>query len=186
MVCFILFATWTTIRALTPSEPLPQGVSLDLSALTPGDPATIVIKDRVILVVKLTESQLEQAIALNTQISRLRDPLARNANLSPDATATLANRTLQADATYVILEVQCDAFETVPAYNAGDFDGWFCTRRAGHFDILGRIRKGAIGANFPIPSYLHTEDNELILFYDEPSMTEEELDRILYGSSPAN
>lgn len=69
----------------------------------------------------------------------------------------------------------------MPLHDTGDRSGWFCGRRAAHFYILGRYHKGMAPQNLAIPRFEVDETGGACLTDDPPSITQAQLDRILYG-----
>ncbi len=62
-----------------------------ISALTPGMSLTVKWRGKPIFIRNRTPKEVEEAKAV--QLSELKDPIARNANLPSDAQATDADRT---------------------------------------------------------------------------------------------
>lgn len=172
------------LGALSPTAPsLPErwATTVQLNALEPGKPLSIVSNGTPVFVLKLTDNQLREAHSI--EVADLADPRARNPNLLPDALATVDNRTFEANGTFLVVEGVCGALGYVATFGTGDFDAWFCPGRGGHFDILGRVHRGPDLQNMRIPKYRIVASEQLMLVDWDGGISEEELDRLLLGTS---
>lgn len=145
-------AAFVLLKTMSPAAPWPPdrwATKVDLGSLEPGEPLSIVYEGRLIFALKLTDEQLRDAQSV--AVADLTDPNARNTNLSDGAQATVANRTFEAEGTFLVVEGICGPFGSVAMYGEGDFDAWFCPVRGAHFDILGRVHRGPDGRNMRIP-----------------------------------
>lgn len=180
MVGTALYVLLSTLSLKTPGSPERWATKVELRSLEPGEPHTVVFNNRAVFALRLTEQQLQDVSSI--EVADLVDPNARNANLSPTDKANLANRTFEADGTFLVVEGMCGPSGHIPMYGQGDFDAWFCPGRGAHFDILGRVHRGAVRENLQIPRYRLSEQGELILVDWIERKDEDELDRLLYGT----
>ena len=151
----------------------------DLQSLAPGEEARFLAGNKHIIVRRLTEAQTEEVRAV--PLAELLDQDAANANLAPDALATFEIRALELDGIFVVLENRGISPFSYFLPDHGDFGGWWEGLYAAHYDVLGRLRKGH-GINMPIPAYEVLEDGRIGFWHHDRGMTEDELDRILYGA----
>lgn len=150
---------------------------IELPKIEPGAAFVFKVGGLPLFVRRLTPSQIEDARSVNPE--DLLDPLAKNPNLENTATATLQNRSLQFNGTYVVLDGRCPRLGCVPIADTGDYGGWFCPCGGAHFDVLGRVRKGPSPRNMFIPRYKVSEAG-LLIGVGASDLSEKELDRILY------
>ncbi len=122
---------------------------VDISAIEAGMSVTVKWRGKPVFIRHRTEAEIEAARAV--ELSSLRDPDARNANLADGAPATDANRAANADESLLIMVGVCTHLGCVPLGQAGDFGGWFCPCHGSHYDTAGRIRKGPAPENLAIP-----------------------------------
>jgi len=136
---------------------------VNVGALEEGAEITVMFRERPHFVRRRTATEISEAAEV--EVSRLPDPLARNANLEDSAPATDQNRsafTALIDAgvevdeslrgSLLVSSANCTHLGCVPIGNAsGDFGGWFCPCHGSHYDTAGRIRKGPAPENLWIP-----------------------------------
>ena len=133
-------------------------VRVDASGLEEGMAMTVQWRGKPVFLRKPTTAEIEQA--LEVPLDDLKDPVAQNPNVPPDASgdvpATAANRMTvpeggtDADALLVMVGV-CTHLGCVPLGQQGDYDGWFCPCHGSHYDTVGRIRSGPAPLNLIIP-----------------------------------
>lgn len=105
-------AMFALTQSLQPSADVhaQQTPILNLGSLLPGQPQTRRHKDSAIVFLRLTDAQIE-TIRSSGPTSALSDPVARNRNLTPDAPATLENRTVDWNGPVFVFDGRCDHFE---------------------------------------------------------------------------
>ena len=91
----------------------------------------------------------------------MKDPLARNANLTADAPATDENRAVPEREQWLVMIGVCTHLGCIPLGQAGDYDGWYCPCHGSHYDTAGRIRQGPAPENMHIPVYEFTNDTTI-------------------------
>ena len=97
-----------------------------------------------------TPKEIEDA--KNVQLSQLKDPIARNANLPSDAQATDADRGAgKGKENWLVMIGVCTHLGCIPLGQQGDFGGWFCPCHGSQYDTAGRIRSGPAPENLPVP-----------------------------------
>jgi ubiquinol-cytochrome c reductase iron-sulfur subunit len=135
-------------------------VEIDIGSLEPGMSLTAKWRGKPIFVRNRTPEEIEAAKAV--KLEELKDPLARNANLSADATADDVNRSAGEGKEGIIVQVGvCTHLGCVPLGQAGDFGGWFCPCHGSHYDTAGRIRKGPAPENLPVPVVTFLSDTQI-------------------------
>ncbi|GHC65586.1 ubiquinol-cytochrome c reductase iron-sulfur subunit [Limoniibacter endophyticus] len=135
-------------------------VEIDVSALEPGMSLTAKWRGKPIFIRNRTEKELEEARAV--QLSELKDPIARNENLAPDAEATDLDRSAgEGKENWIVMVGSCTHLGCVPLGQAGDFNGWFCPCHGSHYDTAGRIRKGPAPTNLLVPTFEFISDTTI-------------------------
>ncbi|MEZ5893110.1 MAG: ubiquinol-cytochrome c reductase iron-sulfur subunit [Parvularculaceae bacterium] len=133
---------------------------VDLSAVAVGQAIKVMWQGKPVFIRHRTEAEIEEARA--TPLSDLKDPEARNANLSGKVDATDNARVTgaggEAHPEWLILvgvctHLGCIPLGTSPGESRGDYDGWFCPCHGSHYDVAGRIRKGPAPRNLDVPPY---------------------------------
>lgn len=155
-----------------------RGIVVRLDDIPLGATKTVSFEGNPVIIRRLTPEQLAEVGLVDVAV--LRDQSARNPNLAQDAKAIVGNRIVDTKDAFVIVWGVCPGTGS-GLINAGDFEGWYCVRYAGHFDVLGRIRKGASVENLSIPRYSIADQNTLVLLPDQRLPSEDELERLLYG-----
>jgi ubiquinol-cytochrome c reductase iron-sulfur subunit len=135
-------------------------VEVDISSLTPGMAMTAKWRGKPVFVRYRTDEEVAAAKEVN--LADLKDPLARNANLSDDAPADDTNRGAGEGKEAIIVQLGvCTHLGCVPLGQAGDFGGWFCPCHGSHYDTAGRIRKGPAPENLPVPRLTFLSDTQI-------------------------
>ena len=132
---------------------------VDLSAVSEGQAIKVMWQGKPVFIRHRTSAEIEEAEA--TPVSALKDPVARNDNLSGRADATDEN--LRENAKWMIVVGVCTHLGCVPlgttqGENRGEYNGWFCPCHGSHYDIAGRIRKGPAPENLEVPPYEFLSD----------------------------
>ena len=126
-------------------------VEVDISSVTEGMSLIVKWRGKPVVVRQRTKKEIDDATAVN--VSELRDPLARNANLPPNAPATDANRAAAGKEAWFVMIQICTHLGCVPLGQEGQYGGWFCPCHGSVYDTAGRIRQGPAPENMPIPVY---------------------------------
>ncbi|MGE0408479.1 MAG: ubiquinol-cytochrome c reductase iron-sulfur subunit [Amphiplicatus sp.] len=132
---------------------------VDLSSLAVGQAIKVVWQGKPVFIRHRTPEEIHEAEA--TPLSALKDPQARNDNISGKAEASDENRTI--NPAYIVVVGVCTHLGCVPLGTSqgetrGDYDGWFCPCHGSHYDLAGRIRKGPAPENLLVPPYAFTTD----------------------------
>jgi ubiquinol-cytochrome c reductase iron-sulfur subunit len=132
-------------------------IEVDVTAVEPGMSLTVKWRGKPIFIRNRTEKEIEEAKAV--ALGDLKDPVARNANVAPDAQATDIDRSAgEGKENWIVMIGSCTHLGCVPLGQAGDFGGWFCPCHGSHYDTAGRIRKGPAPQNLAIPTFAFTSD----------------------------
>ncbi|WP_299889252.1 ubiquinol-cytochrome c reductase iron-sulfur subunit [uncultured Ruegeria sp.] len=150
---------WPLVNQMNPSADVQAMSSIrqDVSGVEPGTQLTVKWLGKPVFIRHRTGVEIQEAAQQDEEgLAALPDPLARNANLNPDAPATDANRVMpspegEAPGAWIVQMGVCTHLGCVPLGDAGDFGGWFCPCHGSHYDLAGRIRKGPAPENLPIP-----------------------------------
>ena len=134
----------------TPAEGL-ASVDVDVSSLQPGMSLTMDWHGKPVVVRNRTEQEIRDAAAVD--LANLKDPLARNANLAPDAPATNTNRAAPGKEAWMVMVEVCTHSGCLPLGQQGDFGGWLCPCHGSQYDTAGRIRKGPAPENMAVPVF---------------------------------
>jgi ubiquinol-cytochrome c reductase iron-sulfur subunit len=136
-------------------------IEVDVSAIEQGQSITVNWRGKPVFIRYRTDKEMQEAEAV--PLSDLKDPLARNANLDPNAPATDANRTAEGKEPWLVMIGVCTHLGCVPLGQQGDFGGWFCPCHGSQYDTAGRIRRGPAPENMYIPPYSFTSDTTLVV-----------------------
>ena len=132
-------------------------IEVDVKALEPGMSLTVKWRGKPIFIRNRTDKEVEEANAV--ALADLKDPVARNANLPADATATDLDRSAGKEKeNWIVMVGSCTHLGCVPLGQAGDFGGWFCPCHGSHYDTAGRIRKGPAPQNLAVPTFAFATD----------------------------
>ena len=126
-------------------------IEVDVSSLEPGMSMTVKWRGKPVFIRNRTQKEIDDA--KGAQISDLKDPIARNANIDSNAPATDANRTAPGKEQWLVMVQVCTHLGCVPLGQQGDFGGWFCPCHGSQYDTAGRIRRGPAPENMAIPPY---------------------------------
>jgi ubiquinol-cytochrome c reductase iron-sulfur subunit len=144
-------AVWPLVNQMNPSADVRALASIfvDISAVEPGTQLTVKWLGKPVFIRRRTPEEIEAARAVD--LAALPDPLADNANMTPEADASDANRALDENGEWLVMIGVCTHLGCVPLGDQGDFGGWFCPCHGSHYDTSGRIRKGPAPRNLPVP-----------------------------------
>lgn len=138
---------------------------VDLSAIPVGQAIRLMWQGKPVFIRHRTPEEIAAASA--TPVGDLKDPVARNNNLSGSEPATDDNIVTSAGGNarpeWLILVGVCTHLGCIPlgtssGENRGDYNGWFCPCHGSHYDIAGRIRKGPAPQNLLVPPYEFISD----------------------------
>jgi ubiquinol-cytochrome c reductase iron-sulfur subunit len=154
-------AVWPFIDQMNPDASVQAlaSIEVDISSIEVGQSLTVMWRGKPVFIRHRTEQEIEEATAV--PIDDLVDPVARNANLPPDAEATDANRAhgdVESRPEWLLMVGVCTHLGCVPLGEQGDYDGWFCPCHGSHYDTAGRIRKGPAPRNLDVPVYDFVSD----------------------------
>ena len=131
-------------------------IEVDLSAIAPGQAITVMWRGKPVFIRNRTEAEI--AAAREVDLDELKDPLARNANLDPNAPATDENRAAPEQEAWLVMVGVCTHLGCVPLGQQGEFGGWFCPCHGSAYDTAGRIRRGPAPENMLIPPFAFTNE----------------------------
>ncbi|MHB0952689.1 MAG: ubiquinol-cytochrome c reductase iron-sulfur subunit [Allorhizobium sp.] len=133
-------------------------IEVDVSALEPGMSLTVKWRGKPVFIRNRTDKEVEEA--KQVALTDLKDPVARNANLAPDAAANDLDRSAgEGKENWIVMIGSCTHLGCVPLGQAGDFGGWFCPCHGSHYDTAGRIRKGPAPQNLAVPTFAFVSDS---------------------------
>ena len=135
-------------------------VEVDVSAVEPGMSLTVKWRGKPVFIRNRTPEEIEAA--KQVPMAELKDPVARNANLTSDAPATDVDRSAgEGKENWLVMIGVCTHLGCVPLGQAGDFGGWFCPCHGSHYDTAGRIRKGPAPENMAVPTFEFLSDTRV-------------------------
>jgi len=135
-------------------------IEVDVTSLTPGMSLTVKWRGKPIFIRNRTPEEIKAAA--DTPLADLKDPVARNANLAPDAQATDLDRSAGKDKeNWIVMVGTCTHLGCVPLGQAGEYNGWFCPCHGSVYDTAGRIRKGPAPQNLAIPTFSFVSDTKI-------------------------
>lgn len=135
-------------------------IEVDVASLTPGMSLTVKWRGKPIFIRNRTPEEVKAAA--DVQLSDLKDPIARNANLPPDASATGDDRSGgKGKENWIVMVGVCTHLGCIPLGQAGEYNGWFCPCHGSVYDTAGRIRKGPAPQNMAIPTFSFLSDTKI-------------------------
>ncbi len=134
-------------------------IDVDVSTLDSGMSLTAKWRGQPVVIRNRTDKEVQEAEAV--KLDELKDPLARNENLSSDAPATDANRSVPGKEAWMVMVQVCTHLGCIPLGESGEFGGWFCPCHGSQYDTAGRIRKGPAPENMAIPKYEFISDTTI-------------------------
>ena len=135
-------------------------IEVDVSSLEPGMSLTVKWRGKPVFIRNRTQKEIDDA--KGAQISDLKDPVARNANLPADAQATdLARSAGDGKENWLVMIGVCTHLGCIPLGQAGEYGGWFCPCHGSVYDTAGRIRHGPAPQNLFIPQYAFTSEKKI-------------------------
>jgi ubiquinol-cytochrome c reductase iron-sulfur subunit len=159
-------ALWPFISQMNPDASTQAAASMevDLSPVKEGQAITVLWRGKPVFVRHRTKEEITKAV--DTKISDLIDPSARNDDLPEKAPATDANRTKKGHENWMVLVGICTHLGCIPKGQSigdarGDFGGWFCPCHGSHYDTAGRIRLGPAPRNLEVPPYDFASDTKI-------------------------
>lgn len=136
-----------------------DSVEVDVSSLTPGTSLVVDWNGKPVVVRNRTEKERKDSEAVN--MTDLKDPIARNANLPADAPATNDNRTTPGKEAWIVMVQVCTHLGCIPFEQEGDVGGWLCPCHGSQYDTAGRIRKGPAPENMAVPVFQFISDTKI-------------------------
>ncbi len=135
-------------------------IEVDISGIEEGMSITVKWRGKPVFIRWRTDKEIEEASAV--PLEDLKDPLARNDNLSPDTPALDVDRSAgEGKENWIVMIGSCTHLGCVPLGQAGDFGGWFCPCHGSHYDTAGRIRTGPAPENLLIPPFEFISDTRI-------------------------
>jgi ubiquinol-cytochrome c reductase iron-sulfur subunit len=159
-------ALWPFISQMNPdaSTQALASIEVDLTPVKQGQAITVSWRGKPVFIRNRTPEEVKSAV--DTKLSDLVDPLARN-DAKPEKTpATDANRTVKGKENWLVMVGICTHLGCIPkgqslSDSKGDFGGWFCPCHGSHYDTAGRIRKGPAPRNLEVPPYEFASDSKI-------------------------
>ncbi|WP_336056992.1 ubiquinol-cytochrome c reductase iron-sulfur subunit [Nitratireductor sp. CH_MIT9313-5] len=135
-------------------------IQVDVSGVEPGMSLTVKWRGKPVFIRNRTEAEIEAA--REVALEELKDPIARNENLTGEEPATDENRAAgEGRENWLVMVGVCTHLGCVPLGQAGDFGGWFCPCHGSHYDTAGRIRKGPAPTNLLVPTLTFVNDTTI-------------------------
>ncbi len=131
-------------------------IEVDISGVEQGQSIIVNWRGKPVVIRYRTEKEMQES--KQVPLDDLKDPLARNDNLAPDAPATDVNRTIPGKEEWMVMIQVCTHLGCIPLGQQGEFGGWFCPCHGSQYDTAGRIRFGPAPENMYIPPYSFTTD----------------------------
>jgi ubiquinol-cytochrome c reductase iron-sulfur subunit len=158
-----VLVTWPLIDQMNPDQAALAlaTIEVDVSSIAVGQSLTVKWRGKPVFIRNRTEKEIEEAKAV--PLSELKDPVARNDNLSPSATAADENRAAAGKENWLVQLGVCTHLGCVPLGQQGAYGGWFCPCHGSQYDTAGRIRQGPAPENLLIPKYEFTSDTTILI-----------------------
>ena len=156
-----VLVTWPLIDQMNPDQAALAlaTIEVDVSSIAVGQSLTVKWRGKPVFIRNRTEKEIEEAKAV--PLSELKDPVARNDNLSPSAPAADENRAATGKENWLVQLGVCTHLGCVPLGQQGAYGGWFCPCHGSQYDTAGRIRQGPAPENLLIPKYEFTSDTTI-------------------------
>lgn len=157
-------AVWPLINQMNPSADVlaMSSIRVDISDVAEGSQLTVKWRGKPVFIRHRADEEI--AWANEVPMEDLVDTNARNDNISSEAEASDANRTLDADEKWLVVMGVCTHLGCVPLGNgAGDYHGWYCPCHGSQYDAAARIRKGPAPRNLPVPIAAFVDDTTIQL-----------------------
>ena len=156
-----LFVAWPFIDQMNPDAATLAlaEIDVDVSQVAEGQSITAKWRGKPVFIRQRTAKEVEEAKAVS--LDALKDPVARNANLPADATATDENRAAEGKEQWLVMIGVCTHLGCIPLGQSGPYDGWFCPCHGSSYDTAGRIRQGPAPTNMAIPPFQFTTDTNV-------------------------
>jgi ubiquinol-cytochrome c reductase iron-sulfur subunit len=156
-------AVWPLIDQMNPSKDVLALASIEVpvDGIEAGTQITVKWRGKPVFIRRRTAEEIEAARTVDLQ--DLKDPVARNDNVSGDVPATDENRALDETGEWLVQIGVCTHLGCVPLGDAGEFGGWFCPCHGSHYDTSGRIRRGPAPENLHIPQAEFVSDSVIKL-----------------------
>ncbi len=149
-------------QALVRSTLALGAIEVDVSSLTPGMSLTVKWRGKPVFIRNRTDDEVKAAKAV--ELSDLKDPIARNANIAADAPATDIDRSAGENReNWIIMVGVCTHLGCIPLGQEGEFGGWFCPCHGSVYDTAGRIRHGPAPENMEIPVFKFISDTKVLI-----------------------
>jgi ubiquinol-cytochrome c reductase iron-sulfur subunit len=136
-------------------------IEVDISSITEGMSLTVKWRGKPVFIRNRTAKEIADAKAV--VLSDLKDPAARNDNLTAAATATDENRAAPGKENWLIMLGVCTHLGCVPLGQQGAYGGWFCPCHGSQYDTAGRIRQGPAPENLLVPKFSFTSDTTILI-----------------------
>lgn len=134
-------------------------IEVDISSIETGQSLTVKWRGKPVFIRNRTEKEINDAKAV--PLSDLKDPVARNDNLTASATAADENRAAVGKENWLVQLGVCTHLGCVPLGEQGPYGGWFCPCHGSVYDTAGRIRQGPAPENLLIPKYEFISDTTI-------------------------
>ena len=156
-----VFTAWPFVSQMNPdaSALALASTDVDVSSMEAGQSIIVMWRGKPVFVRYRTEEEV--AAAREVSLDDLPDPLARNANLDPNASAVDENRAAPGKEAWLVQVGVCTHLGCVPLGQQGEFGGWFCPCHGSQYDTAGRIRRGPAPENMLIPPFAFTDDTTI-------------------------
>lgn len=156
---------WPFLGGITFENDRPwlEDVTVDLSAIQPGQSVRVVWRRLPVIVRRRTAAEISDVRAV--PLDALLDRRARNPHLPETAPADDRNRVFAGRDEWLVVMGVCSR-NCILAHSSsqqGDYGGWYCPCHDGHFDVSGRARKGFIAENLQIPPYQFISDTTIAI-----------------------
>lgn len=157
----VVAAVWPFVDQMNPdASALALGtLDVDVGPIAEGQSVTVKWRGKPVFIRHRTGAEVTSAG--DVPVDQLPDPMARNANLPPDAPATDGNRSAEGKEPWLVMIGICTHLGCVPLGQQGTYGGWFCPCHGSTYDTAGRIRSGPAPENLAVPLYTFTNDRTI-------------------------
>lgn len=149
---------WPFVASMAPNAKVRaagQPVTIDVSAVEPGQAITVNWRSAPFFVRRLTEEEQSAAAALTADDMKAYEPVDTRLGGADGA------------AEWTVVSASCTHLGCIPSQVEGDGEGWNCPCHGSVFDVSGRILRGPAATNLPLPPYVFASESSLIIGTEE-------------------
>ncbi|MEL6967380.1 MAG: ubiquinol-cytochrome c reductase iron-sulfur subunit [Pseudomonadota bacterium] len=146
---------WPLIASLGPNEAVKAAgapTEIDISAIEEGQQIVVIWREAPYFIRKLSDEEAQLAIDAEQTVFRDYAPAAERIASAEGS-----------DTKWTIIAANCTHLGCVPTKVDEGLDGWVCPCHGSKFDVTGRVTKGPAPVNLPLPPYVFSDEDTLVI-----------------------